>query len=249
MKMKRYMTFLLTAGIFVLSSALLYSFHYLIFRDAHHIWIYLLGDIAFLPVEVFLVVIVIERVIESRAKREKMEKLNIVVGAFFSEVGTRLLGDLLKSFKSEEEIRRHLDVSVDWSPSDFKEAFKYARTIGGETDCARIDLNILRSFLVQKRPFLLSLLENPSLLEHDRFTDLLWAIFHLDEELEARPSVVNLPQTDLAHIAGDIRRAYTQLAAEWIRYAEHLKSDYPFLFSLVSRTHPLQSNPSPLVSG
>jgi hypothetical protein len=247
--MKRYATFLLTAGLFVLASALLYSVHYLIFRDSHHIWIYLVGDLAFLPIEVFLVVIVIERVIESRAKREKLKKLNVVVGAFFSEVGTRLLGDLLPCLKSEEEIRRHLDVSVDWSPKEFKEAFKYARTIGGETDCTSIDLNGLRAFLVQKRPFLLSLLENPGLLEHDRFTDLLWSIFHVDEELEARPSVVNLPQSDLAHISGDVRRVYTQLAAEWIDYAEHLKYDYPFLFSLVSRTHPLQAKPSPTVSG
>jgi len=30
---------------------------------------------------------------------------------------------------------------------------------------------------------LLGLLGNPNLLEHDSFTDLLWAVFHLMEEL------------------------------------------------------------------
>jgi hypothetical protein len=44
---------------FVALSALLYFVHYLIFRDVHHIFIYLLGDLAFLPIEVLLVVIII----------------------------------------------------------------------------------------------------------------------------------------------------------------------------------------------
>jgi hypothetical protein len=90
-------------------------------------------------------------------------------------------------------------------------------------------------------------LENPNLLENEHFTDLLWATFHLAEELEARPSMTNLPETDLEHIANDIKRLYGHLAAEWLTYAEHLKSKYPFLFSLVVRTHPFQEHPSPIV--
>ena len=48
--------------------------------------------------------------------------------------------------------------------------------------------------------YLLTLLENPNLLEHDRFTDLLWTTTHLDEELEARPSLDNLPEDRYVHI-------------------------------------------------
>jgi len=94
---------------------------------------------------------------------------------------------------------------------------------------------------------MLRLLENPNLLEHERFSDLLWATFHLAEELEARPSIKNLPDSDLEHIAGDIQRVYGHLAAEWVAYAEHLKSDYPFLFSLVVRLNPFEEHPSPVV--
>ena len=52
---------------------------------------------------------------------------------------------------------------------------------------------------------MLSLLENPNLLEHDSFTDLLLAIFHLSEELAARDTLVGLPQSDYEHLAGDIK--------------------------------------------
>jgi hypothetical protein len=43
-------------GIFlILLSAILYLIHFAIFRDAHHIFLYLIGDIAFVPIEVLLV--------------------------------------------------------------------------------------------------------------------------------------------------------------------------------------------------
>lgn len=246
--MKRYSRFLLIAGIFVAGSGLLYLAHYLIFRDTHHIYIYLLGDLAFLPLEVFLVVIVIERILARREKQAIIQKLNMVVGAFFSEVGNYLLGSLLDSFRSSEEICRHLGVNGNWTSDDFKKAVAFSGTMSTEIDYHKIDLKSLRAFLIQKRGFLLRLLENPNLLEHERFTDLLWAVFHLAEELEVRPSMDNLSEADLKHIALDIRRLYGHLAGEWVRYTEHLKANYPFLFSLVLRMHPFQERPSPAVT-
>ena len=80
--MKRYSRFLLIAGIFVAGSGLIYLPHYFIFRDTHHINIYMLGDLAFLPLEVFLVVIVIERILARREKQAIIQKLNMVVVAF-----------------------------------------------------------------------------------------------------------------------------------------------------------------------
>ena len=106
----------------------------------------------------------------------------------------------------------------------------------------------LKAFLAEKRMFLLTLLENPNLLEHDRFTDLLWAVTHLDEELEARTSFIGLPDKDLEHLAVDIQRMYDHLASEWLDYVQHLKSRYPYLFSLVLRTHPFQEQQSPIIT-
>lgn len=246
--MRRYSTIIMLAVIFVVISGLTYLLHYYIFRDVHHIFIYMVGDLAFLPLEVFLVVIVIERILARREKTAMLQKLNMVVGAFFSEVGTRLLQRLLSSFDKHKEIQQQFAINQDWTHTDFKKAMAFATALEDKPNCLNIDLEELRTFLIQKRPFLLALLENPNLLEHERFTDLLWATFHLAEELEARPSMENLPETDLDHIAGDIKRLYGHLAAEWLAYAEHLKSKYPFIFSLVARTHPFQEHPSPVVA-
>ena len=105
----------------------------------------------------------------------------------------------------------------------------------------------LKVFLVGKRGFLLRLLENPNLLEHERFTELLWAVFHLVEELEYREDLANLPKTDLAHLEGDVLRVYRLLLTEYLFYLNHLKDDYPYLFSLAMRLNPFNPNASPVV--
>ena len=233
---------------FVALSAIMYFIHYLIFRDIHHIFIYLVGDLAFLPLEVLLVVVIIERLLARRERQARLEKLNMVVGAFFSELGNHLLQDLLKYFDNRPEISRHLNITESWTKKDFQKAVAFADHLKVEVDCRNIDLDALKAFLTQKREFLLTLLENPNLLEHDRFTDLLWAVTHLDEELEARPSLINLPDRDLEHLANDIRRMYDHLASEWLDYVQHLKSKYPFLFSLVLRMHPFQEHQSPIIT-
>jgi hypothetical protein len=170
----------------------------------------------------------------------------MVVGAFFTEVGNHLLSNFLKHFDNQSDISEHLNITDSWTKKEFRRAAEYAYHLNIELDCSKIDLGELKAYLAQRREFLLTLLGNPSLLENDRFTDLLWAVTHLDEELEARPSVSDLPDKDLEHIAGDIQRLYDHLASEWLDYVEHLKANYPFLFSLILRTHPFQEHPSPL---
>jgi hypothetical protein len=245
---KRFPFVIYLAIAFVALSAIMYFIHYLIFRDIHHIFIYMVGDLAFLPLEVLLVVVIIERLLARRETQAKLQKLNMVVGAFFSELGNYLLQDLLKHFDNRSEISKHLNVTANWTKKDFRKAVVFADHLRVEVDCRNIDLGRLKAFLAQKREFLLTLLENPSLLEHDRFTDLLWAVTHLDEELEARPSLTALPDKDLEHLAGDIRRMYDHLGSEWLDYVQHLKSKYPFLFSLVLRMHPFQERQSPIIT-
>ena len=70
---------------------------------------------------------------------------------------------------------------------------------------------------------MLRLLENPVLLEHESFTDLLRAVFHLTEELKRREDFSCLPETDCAHLSGDVRRVYEKLIIQWLDYMEYLE--------------------------
>ena len=238
----------LILGIILISlSALLYVFHYTLFKDMHHIFIYLVGDIAFVPVEVFLVTVIILRLLNEREKRTLLTKLNMVIGAFFSEVGTKLL-----TYLSDFDVRS--DILIDylsqigkWTERDFGAINKKFKDYSPKIDFDPENLKSLRNFMVKKRDFLLRLLENPNLLEHESFTNLLWAVFHMTEELEGRKEFKEIPKEDYDHLIRDTKRAYSALIFEWIMYMDHLKNNYPYLFSMAIRTNPFKLKASPEV--
>lgn len=231
----------------ILLSAFLYYLHYLVFHDAHHIFIYMIGDVAFVPIEVLLVTLIIHQLLDRKEKKIRLEKLNMVIGAFFSEVGTKLLTILSDNDPELDQIREGLIVTGEWSEQDFFRADKHLRDYEFGVDMKRIDLEELRRFLLVKRDFMVRLLENPILLEHEIFTDLLRAVFHLTEELASRQDVTQLPDNDREHLGGDIKRAYTILGDSWLDYMHYLKGNYPYLFSLAMRTNPFDEGASPVV--
>ncbi len=231
----------------VVLSAVLYFVHFKFFHDLHHIFIYLVGDIAFVPIEVLLVTIIIHKFLTEREKRSRLKKLNMVIGAFFSEVGTGLLKDMSTADTHAEKVKNDLKVLKKWPDRRFGQVRKRLKNYEYEIDIQKADLQALKNFLKKKRGFLLALLENPNLLEHESFTDLLWSVFHLSEELCQRKSVTDLPGTDYEHLAGDIKRAYSRLIAGWIEYMKHLKDDYPYLYSLAIRTNPFDDEAQPVV--
>lgn len=237
----------LTIVLLVSLSVVSYLVHFAIFRDVHHIFIYMIGDIAFLPVEVLLVTLIIERLLSERERRAILKKLNMLIGAFYSEAGFALIKYHSVFISSEPELSRQFIVTGRWSEKDFAKASGAVSILSAKIDCLKIDLRDLRSFLESKRAFMLGLLSNPNLFEHDSFTDLLWAALHLSEELSARDNLEGLPESDYQHISDDMKRLFIQLVSGWLSYMKHLKADYPFLFSLAVRTNPLNPDASPVV--
>ena len=108
-------------------------------------------------------------------------------------------------------------------------------------------LEALKALLVARRSFLLALLENPNLLEHESFTELLQAVFHLNEELELRKDLKTLPDSDRAHLKSDMERVYARLVDAWLDYMKYMKDRYPYLFSLAMRTNPFDVDATPIV--
>jgi len=245
--LKRYQWVIVAAAILVSISAALFVVHYLIFQDVRGIFFYLLHNLAYLPVEILVVALIVERMLARHERHKILHKLNMVIGTFFSELGTRLLGELTVAMNVNEDIRPLLSVNSKWTPKDYHESLARLRRIDYKARPERLDLPRLRQMMGEKHNLLVMLLGNPNVMEHDRFTDLLWAIFHLTEELEARPSFTGLPETDLAHLAGDVQRVYSHLTIEWLHYCRHLQRAYPYIFSIIARTHPLQENPSAIV--
>lgn len=190
---------------------------------------------------------VTEIMLARRENEGRMQKLNMVIGVFFSEVGIDLLSRFSRYDPGFDVIRPELMVSGKWSDGEFVKAGRDALTHDFTVDMEMVDLPGLKSFFAARRDFLLRLLENPVLLEHQTFTDLLRAVFHVAEELAYRDTFDDLPQSDMSHLAGDIKRSYHFLVSEWIAYMKYLKNNYPFLFSLAVRTNPFNTEASVVV--
>jgi hypothetical protein len=174
--------------------------------------------------------------------RERRRKVNMILGVFFSEFGTEMLGRLARTDPEAGEIREDLLVRGTWTGADFQRVAGKLAAHGYRIDGSRIDLDEIRRFLREKRPFLLALMENPVLFEEDSFTNLLQAVFHLADELLRRGDLTTLPPSDLAHLVTDAGRVYRPLTLQWLDSMEHLKVHHPYLFSLALRTNPFDED-------
>jgi len=236
MKQSQWQSTLAVTLVFIAS--VLYYLQIAIFHAERDTFFYLFQDLAFVPIQVLLVTIIVDRFLRIRERMALLKKLNMVIGAFFSEVGTNLLKYFVVFDTDSAELAGKLIVTGAWTDAQFNDVIGDLKAHQVRMDCERGDLAGLKEFLTARRGFLLGLLENQNLLEHETFTELLWAVFHLMEELDSRREVTGLARPDCEHIAGDIKRAFVILIIEWLSYMKHLKKEYPYLFSLAIRTNP-----------
>lgn len=189
----------------------------------------------------------VESFIERRERTERLRKINMLVGVFYSEVGTALLRRFSAVDPACSHICNALIVSGSWTDRDFLQAEAILEEYTPAIHSRDLDLPELNRFLSQNKSIMLTLLENPYLFEYDTFTELMQALFHTTEELRARETLENLPDTDYAHLSGDMNRVYGLLMRGWLSYMQHLKNNFPYLFSLAMRTNPFDAKASPVV--
>jgi hypothetical protein len=237
----------LYAGGLLLLTAMLYAIYYAFFPDPQRILGDFLGYTAFLPVQVLLGTLIIGKILDERQKRVLIEKLTMVIGAFYSEVGMRLLKVAAKSDPTVSEMARVLHPTGLWKDKDWTQASKRLATFKYAIPGSEVDWPSLKQLMEQKMDFLLRLLENPNLLEHESFTGLLRASLHLAEELDFRESFDALPKADVDHLALDLRRVYVSLVSHWLDYMRYMQKNYPYLFSLAVRTNPLDTEASAVI--
>lgn len=231
----------------ILLSGFFFGLHYLFFHDIHNFFFYFLLDIAFIPIEVLIVTMIIQNLLAEREKRSRLQKMNMIVGAFFTEIGTALLTYLSECDSDLDAIRGHLVVSGKWQDQDFVRVEERIKGYSFKVNMQRVDLQALKNMLKDTREFILRLLENQTLLEHENFTNLLWAVSHLTEELIFRSDLSNLPDPDSTHLKIDTERVYSSVGLQWLEYMRHLKVNYPFLFSLAMRINPFDKSASVII--
>lgn len=185
--------------------------------------------------------------VNRREESLRRQKLDMVTGLFFSEMGNELLKRFTRLNPEAETLHSVLNLSEEWEDEDFDKAYKLLKQHRFAIDSRRADIIGLLAYLQNSADLLLRLIENPILLEHENFSELLRAVFHLRDELLNRSDISKLPDSDRKHLEGDIVRVYHLLIFEWLRYMRYLKESYGYLFSLAMRVNPFDPDADAVV--
>lgn len=231
--MKKRNYYIKVSIILILLSATMFYIHYLVFGQAENTAYYSLMNLCFIPINSLVVTILLEKLIDVKEKKERMNKMDMLVGIFFSEVGYRLMhqiikGDknarnFIKSFKKLDEIEDRI-IKYDY-----------------DVDINEIDIPYIKELLVSNNSLLINLISNENLHQHEIFTDLLMSVIHLrDEILFMEGNNSNL--IDNNHLENDINRVYKSITIQWISYLKYLQINYPFLYNNAIRVNPYKFN-------
>jgi hypothetical protein len=119
---KRWSSVWLFIALIALSAAV-YAYQILRFGDLRDTWFYFFQDLAFLPLQVAIVTIVLGKFLKERDKQAGLKKINMAVGAFFSEAGCGLFRELLNYCSDPEEFAGHMRITQSWTGRDYRKAF------------------------------------------------------------------------------------------------------------------------------
>lgn len=221
-------------------SLALYGLDFKLFHDGKNEFIWFFRTLSFMPIEVLLVTLLIQKIVDERDKQAKLQKLNMVIGLFFSQVGRELLTQIIPVDPDAAEKKTKLRLGNEWTAVDFDQAIKASEKGHQKLKVTREFFIEFKETLCLQREFMVKLLENSALLEHESFSELLTYIFHLIEELDMRADLLLVCDKDLDHLEVDLRRSYEKLITEWLNYLKHQKKEYPYLYSFSMRTNPFE---------
>lgn len=242
-----YRWYILTSVILILLSVISYSMQIHIFHHEADTYFYFLQDLSFIPIQVLIVTFVIDRLLKRQQRLSLLKRVNVAIGIFYNELGNELLKYFFNLTTNSELLKTKLDIGASWQNRKFDRTEKWINTSPILIEVTHEKVKELKEFLDSKRLFILTLLENSNLSEHDTFTDTLLGVCHLSDELALRNDLSDIPAADFAHLIIDIKRAYHGITKEWILYMNHIKNEYPFLFSLAVRSNPFNDKSSVII--
>lgn len=228
--MKKKITYYLLITVsLTLLSFVMFWIHYLIFGKLQDTLYYAVMDLCFIPISVLSVTIVFDNILKRRARLEKLNKLHMLIGIFFSEIGYELLNLIAKA----DIDATHLIKNIDDHKTNIQIMKKHPHKIQPMT----LDYKRIEYLLTDNRSLFVSLMANEGLLEHETFTDLLMDTIHLRDEFVFRKDK-DYTHEDYTHIDSDIKRLYMLLSIQFLNYLASLKTSYPNLYNSSKRNNP-----------
>lgn len=234
-QMRRIITIIITTVLLFAVSGMFFYIQQRTLGRLHETAFLLLQDLIFLPIHVFLVTFLIDRIISRREKSERLSRMHVLINEFFAEAGEQLLHGLTGFIVNQDDAAPYFNLQQYTKEADFIKKAKSLSTKSIMLEADRGDLAHIYTLMTDKKENILRMLENEGILEHSAFTQMLWAVYHVLDELRNHGDLHTLTENDLQHLSVDLTRAYNHLLAQWLLYMNSLSSDYPYLYSLALR--------------
>lgn len=231
MKNKNY--YIVVSLILIALSAIMFLIHYLIFGQFLNTVYYSLMNLCFIPINSLVVTLILDRLIDYKTKKERMEKLNMLIGLFFTEVGYNVLHLIVKADRNGK--------NYIISFNDLNKVMNQVQNHNYNINIEDVDLDEIMDVLLENSNLLVNLISNENIIEHEIFTDLLMSVIHLRDEIAFYKTDKN-NMLDFIHIKTDILRVYKNIAIQWVDYLKYLNKFYPFLYDNAIRLNPFRFN-------
>ena len=98
---------------------IIYGSNYLVLGDAEHIISYIWTHLGFIPVDILIVAFLLDEIIERKEKEAMLEKLDMLMSTFFSEVGNDLISQLSHANKYKASTE-NLKSIKNWNDQDYE---------------------------------------------------------------------------------------------------------------------------------
>ncbi|MGL6107088.1 hypothetical protein [Romboutsia sp.] len=229
--MKKVKHYFVISLILISLSGIMFLTHYIVFGQGVNTAYYSLMNLCFIPINSLVVTIILESLIDYKAKQERIEKLNMLVGIFFTEVGSKLMRLIIIADKDAQN-----------SIIGFNDLNKIKNgllTYEYKIVFEKIDIESIKVLLVSNSNLFINLVSNESIHQHEIFTDLLMSVIHLRDEILFLEND-KFEELDIGHLEQDIIRVYKNITVQWIDYLEYLSNNYPFLYNNAIRLNPFR---------
>lgn len=172
--MNKRLYYLLLILLFSTLSVTMYSIQTLLFHDPKNTIFYLFQDLAFIPVQALIATLLLNRFVDLIQRMQSIKKINVIVSAFFSELGTAVLCMFAELNDNNPEFTDSVDVL---KASTVNETRRVRNDLKRQINEFPFKINVtperltaMSQLLVEKKSFMIGMLENSSLMEHDSFT-------------------------------------------------------------------------------
>lgn len=233
----------LSTGLLIISM-IIYAIHYIIFGHAEDTISGIILSLGYVPLGMIYEILILDKILEAREKIKSTNKINMLMGSFYHEIGNRILNLIVEGDRSIKEVQVYTQVSLLWEADQFQTLSEVLTSYKCDLDIDNINLDEINNMLDLESKFLLSLITNPMLDEYEDFGNMIMSLLHLRDELQSRFYNKMLMDYEKIHIRNDICRVYRHLLLQWVDYMKHLKDVYPELYVKALINSPFDSRDS-----